>query len=448
MAADTYSSYLGAILQGTGNNNNNWGTLANSFVTLLDKAIAGNTTHAVTGGTLSLDGTVPPAGEHLMPEMIQHFTGALAADQVVVLPNVSRLWLVHNATTGSYTLKFKTTTGAASTAIPQGSWQWVACDGANGIALVGPASDATGANLKVLPTVSGNGIVPVGTSVNYHGIWPAPSGWLYEYGQAVSRTTYSLLFDVLTITTTATKNGTTALTGIATNLMQIGLDGAYVEGAGINTGTTITITGATTATLSQAASGAGAITIRILPHGQGDGLTTFNIPDGRGRTYVGRDDMGGPSASRMTGASGGIIGSRLGATGGAQTHTLVTAELASHVHGASGAATAVGDHTHNGTTSAGSGQLHNHNYTLGSNRSAIVGTSGTLVGGIWQGDAGSTTPAENQDLSHAHNFATLGSGTHNHSISVAVSAAGSDSPHNNVQPGRIVNKMIFTGVFT
>ncbi len=67
-------------------------------------------------------------------------------------------------------------------------------------------------------------------------------------------------------------------------------------------------------------------------YGVGDGSTTFTLPDLRGRVIAGQDDMGGVSANRLTGLSGGVDGDVLGATGGAESHTLVTAELASHTH--------------------------------------------------------------------------------------------------------------------
>jgi microcystin-dependent protein len=67
-------------------------------------------------------------------------------------------------------------------------------------------------------------------------------------------------------------------------------------------------------------------------YGVGDGSTTFNVPDCRGRVLAGKDDMGGSSANRLTNQSGGLNGDTIGATGGAETHTLVTAELASHSH--------------------------------------------------------------------------------------------------------------------
>jgi len=61
--------------------------------------------------------------------------------------------------------------------------------------------------------------------------------------------------------------------------------------------------------------------------GVGDGSTTFNMPDLRGLALVGKDDMGGTAAGRLTG-----FGLTLGATGGAQTHTLSEAEIPSHKH--------------------------------------------------------------------------------------------------------------------
>jgi len=67
-------------------------------------------------------------------------------------------------------------------------------------------------------------------------------------------------------------------------------------------------------------------------YGVGDGSTTFNIPDLRGRVIAGQDDMGGASADRLTGLSGGVNGDNLGATGGSEDHQLVQAEIPGHTH--------------------------------------------------------------------------------------------------------------------
>lgn len=67
-------------------------------------------------------------------------------------------------------------------------------------------------------------------------------------------------------------------------------------------------------------------------YGAGDGSTTFNLPDARGRVLAGKDDMGGSAANRLTSGGSGINGATLGAAGGAETHTLTTGQIPAHNH--------------------------------------------------------------------------------------------------------------------
>lgn len=53
-------------------------------------------------------------------------------------------------------------------------------------------------------------------------------------------------------------------------------------------------------------------------YGSGNGATTFNLPDLRGRVPAGKDDMGGTAASRLTSAVSGVSGTALGGSGGSQ----------------------------------------------------------------------------------------------------------------------------------
>src|SRR5579871_3952906 len=62
-------------------------------------------------------------------------------------------------------------------------------------------------------------------------------------------------------------------------------------------------------------------------YGNGDGSTTFNLPDKRGRISVALDTMGGTASGRVTSASGGIDGTTVGATGGGQTYTMQRSDL-------------------------------------------------------------------------------------------------------------------------
>lgn len=95
--------------------------------------------------------------------------------------------------------------------------------------------------------------------------------------------------------------------------------------------------------------------------GVGDGSTTFNLPDLRGRSPVG------------AGTGSGLTPRSLGVTGGEESHVLTTAELAAHTHGLGNAmilnggmvALASGvmmppSYSTSGTSgSAGSGNAHN-----------------------------------------------------------------------------------------
>lgn len=119
-------------------------------------------------------------------------------------------------------------------------------------------------------------------------------------------------------------------------------------------------------------------------YGVGDGSTTFNVPDIRGRVVAGQDDMGGTSANRLTNPGStinGIDGDVLGGTGGAETHVLTVAQLAAHTH------------------------------TKGP-----AGTSGS--------------------------FGLVDSGAASSSGNPSTGSTGSDAAHNNVQPTIILNKII------
>lgn len=140
-------------------------------------------------------------------------------------------------------------------------------------------------------------------------------------------------------------------------------------------------------------------------YGTGDGSTTFNIPDLRGRIAAGRDDMGGISASRLTSSYFGGNATTLGMVGGLESHTLTTAQLASHTHPNS-----LDD----------PGHIHSEGDAVAQN-----GFGGTNHGfqQSWFGAPTSTATAMT-------------------GISIANASAGGSNPHNNVQPTIISNKLL------
>ena len=227
----------------------------------------------------------------------------------------------------------------------------------------GPAQTKRVTWADVLELIAENASAPiarlVGEMVPYGGI-TAPSGWLLCYGQAVSRATYSDLFDVLvpskgTFTVTiaspavVTLNSHGLQTGDAvylttTGALPTGLTANtlyYVEKIDANTfNLSTTRANAYAGTnINTSGSQSGTHTLRQCPYGLGDGSTTFNVPDYRGRMIAGNDSMGGTAASRLTAAdtTNGVYGN-LGAAGGSQSHTLTEAETPSVQHKIGGTA--------------------------------------------------------------------------------------------------------------
>jgi microcystin-dependent protein len=142
----------------------------------------------------------------------------------------------------------------------------------------------------------------------------ASPGWVLCYGQAISRTTYDVLFAAI---------GTT--------------------------------------------------------YGAGDGSSTFNVPDFRGRTPVGLDNMGGTNADVLTNTFA-PNRNTLGGAVGEEAHQLTIPEMPSHTH------------------------------TLNANGTDLTGGQTSNV---------------RTNSAYEHTATT--------------SSAGGDQSHNNVQPGRMVN---------
>ena len=146
--------------------------------------------------------------------------------------------------------------------------------------------------------------------------------------------------------------------------------------------------------------------------GNGDGTTTFNLPDLRGRAMFGEDDMGGSAAGRVTSGVSGIAGNTLGATGGDQnaqehTHTL-------------------NDPGHNhGLTDPG------HTHTLQS-----VPTGGASVDGYTAGGSLGTVPVTGSSTTGI----TIASAFTGVTIDDAETGASQNMP-----PAAIVNMIIYAG---
>lgn len=171
-----------------------------------------------------------------------------------------------------------------------------------------------------------------------------------------------------------------------------------------------------------------------VTYGAGDGSTTFNLPDCRGRTLAGKDNMGGTAAGRITTAGAGFDGATLGAAGGAQAHTLTTAQMPVHAHGVNDPTHAhtVYDPTH---THAVYDPGHSHSYsrvTTGNGQGSDIGTANNHVT--------STTGASGTGISLY--AAATGIGIYGAATGISIQNQGSGGAHNNTQPTLVTNYII------
>lgn len=157
----------------------------------------------------------------------------------------------------------------------------------------------------------------------------APVNYQFAYGQALSRSTYSQLFSALTVTTSINcVGGSPIITVSDTSSFSVGtvLESICASGSPTvisKTSGTITLSANSTVTVST--------TGVFFPYGNGDALTTFNVPDLRGYVIGGRCNMGGVDCTNLNStyfsSNTNNTPSGINAKGGNQSSTLITANL-------------------------------------------------------------------------------------------------------------------------
>lgn len=162
-------------------------------------------------------------------------------------------------------------------------------------------------------------------------------------------------------------------------------------------------------------------------YGTGNGSTTFNLPDLRGRLPMGAGTGVGLNASGTGVTSGTAMTARaLGAWFGEETHLLTTSELASHTHANTVGSSAGGSNQITGGMSAN----ENHSHYL--DMSPYNGTGNYTAVGY----NGPVYP--NNGQTRITNLA------HTHSIGINNVAEGGDSRHATIPPVLVMNFIIKT----
>ena len=161
---NTTSTSLKLTVQATGENSGTWGQFTNTNLLILEQAIGGYDAVGITSGaTLTFSNGVLSNGKN----QVLKLTGTISGNVNVVIPDsIEKSYIIDNATTGSHTVTFKTTSGSGVTwAATDKSTKLVYSDGtnvvdtafvSNGItSIVEDTSPQLGGNLDV----NGNDIV-------------------------------------------------------------------------------------------------------------------------------------------------------------------------------------------------------------------------------------------------------------------------------------------------
>ena len=169
--------------------------------------------------------------------------------------------------------------------------------------------------------------------------------------------------------------------------------------------------------------------------GVGDGSTTFNVPDLRRRTMVGRGGTGS-----------GTLANTLGSTGGEEAHAQTSSELATHSHGVTDPGH---NHTQNSHSHTDSGHGHGisdpgHSHTFPFNQDSGDGTSRTrgCAGGV-QANFGTNGATTGISVSTGTANITGTTATNNsNTTGITTNNNGSGTAANVIQPSAVVIMII------
>jgi microcystin-dependent protein len=170
-------------------------------------------------------------------------------------------------------------------------------------------------------------------------------------------------------------------------------------------------------------------------YGVGDGTTTFNLPDLRGRTVAGVDNMGGSDAGRLD------IANSSGVVVGSQYVTLTSAQSGVPAHSHGSTASFSGSFTGSAASHNHTQNAHSHvmnyadNGSIGSTRSVLNAAQTT---GSDTGEMASAT-ATNQATSITPAGSISGTVTMTNPNNTTASAAES---HSVMQPTMVLNYII------
>ena len=302
--ASTYTTNIRLTKQGDGDNPNTWGQVLNDgVISLIDEAVAGYTTVSI-GSAATVTLTENQGSGDQSRSAILELKGSVGTTHStinILVPNNSKTYHVRNSITYASTgadviLKVAGNTGVT---VPTGGTSFVLTNGTSAY------SSSAFNNITVDGTVTVGGAAKFDSTVTIEGN-AVVKGDVHVSSKVCASAFYG--------------DGTNLTGGVPTGAIMPYAVTAAPAGYKLCDGSAHTRTGTSTSALF--------VVVSTL-YGSGNGSTTFNVPDLRGRFMAGWN----AATSRLTSTSSNMVdGALIANTGGIQAVTLAEAQLPAHTH--------------------------------------------------------------------------------------------------------------------
>ena len=278
----SYTTSLRLVQPATGEFSGTWGTQVNNGLTaLVDASVAGTATIVMTAADYTLS-TANGATDEARAAIL-NVTGTPGAARNIIVPALSKLYVVFNNTTGGFAQTVKTSAGTGIS-VPNGATAYLRCDGTNVVAALNYFGSLTlGA---ALPVTSGGTGVTTSTGSGNNVLSTSPTLVTPVLGTPTSVTLTNATGLPLTTGVTGTLpvanggTGVTSSTGSGSNVLSIS---PTLVTPVLGTPTSVTLTNATGLPLSTGVTG----TLGVANGGTGaTSLTANNVLLGNGTSAV------------------------------------------------------------------------------------------------------------------------------------------------------------------